>query len=50
MPVTAPPIAASTAGAITNGGMAGPASGKLGDGIEARMLPLQYQIWLVRPL
>src|SRR5262245_34077190 len=44
MPVTGPPSAPITAGAIGNGGMIGPAGGKLGVGIDASIRPLVYQL------
>src|SRR5437773_8860599 len=44
MPVTGPPSAAITPGAITNGGTIGPAGGKLGLGIDASIRPLLYQV------
>src|SRR5262249_50997877 len=50
MPVAAPPISASTAGAIGNGGMIGPAGGNDGDGICASSTPFVYQVMPVTVL
>src|SRR5262245_28759414 len=50
MPVAAPPIIASTGGAIGNGGITGPAGGNDGDGICASSTPLVYQVMPVTVL